>query len=144
MAFIRKKTINGKTYHYLVESRRVDGKPRQRVIAYLGEWDTVEDAYVMSTGTTRRVLKRYRDPKDVQAELQDEARVAANVARHKARSNPLFRHYTTLGLTPGVSPVEIKSRYRELARQFHPDRNQAGAERMAAINVAYEALQGLT
>lgn len=44
MAFIRRKTINGKDKFYLVESKRIDGKVRQKVLAYLGESDTVESA----------------------------------------------------------------------------------------------------
>jgi len=48
--------------------------------------------------------------------------------------------YETLGLKPGASHCEIRSAYRRLAMQFHPDRNPAGAERMKAINVAYEKL----
>ena len=45
MPFIRTKIIKGIEYHYLVESVRVDGKPRQRVLAYLGEHSTVKAAH---------------------------------------------------------------------------------------------------
>jgi len=34
--FIRKKTIKGKDYYYLVESYREDRKVKQRVVKYLG------------------------------------------------------------------------------------------------------------
>jgi transposase len=36
MATIQKKIIKGNTYWYLIESRRVKGKPRPMVLAYLG------------------------------------------------------------------------------------------------------------
>ncbi len=36
MAFTRTKKIAGKTYYYLVEAYRVGGKPKQRVLKYLG------------------------------------------------------------------------------------------------------------
>ena len=36
MAYLRAKLINGKTYFYLVESRRINGKVRQKVIKYIG------------------------------------------------------------------------------------------------------------
>ena len=45
MPFIRTKLVKGISYYYLVESFRNDGKPRQRVLAYLGEHSTVRAAY---------------------------------------------------------------------------------------------------
>ncbi|MBS1799550.1 MAG: hypothetical protein JSS95_06955 [Acidobacteria bacterium] len=45
MTFIRKKLIKGTVYHYLVENFREEGKVRQKVIAYLGQFDAVADAY---------------------------------------------------------------------------------------------------
>jgi len=44
MAFVRRKNINGKDKYYLVESRREGDKVRQKVLAYLGEYDTVDGA----------------------------------------------------------------------------------------------------
>ena len=38
--FIRRK----RNYYYLVESVRVDGKPRQKVLAYLGRHPTLAEA----------------------------------------------------------------------------------------------------
>jgi len=34
--FVRKKTVSGGTYYYLVKSERVGGRPRQKVVKYLG------------------------------------------------------------------------------------------------------------
>ena len=45
MAFVRKKVVKGQTYFYLVESRWEDGRPRQKVLVYLGQCETVEQAY---------------------------------------------------------------------------------------------------
>jgi len=50
-------------------------------------------------------------------------------------------HYSVLGLQPGASLEEVKSAYRRLAMEFHPDRNPRGLERMKQINLAYEALK---
>ena len=36
MAFIRKKKVKGKTYYYIVESYKIKGKVKQRVLCYLG------------------------------------------------------------------------------------------------------------
>lgn len=51
-------------------------------------------------------------------------------------------HYDTLEVGPKASQTEIKRAYRRLAKQFHPDSNQATAnhDRIAAINAAYEIL----
>jgi len=44
MAFVRKKGVGPYEYHQLVESRLVDGKPRQKVLLHLGHYPTVEAA----------------------------------------------------------------------------------------------------
>ena len=45
MAYVRKKrNKTGSESYQLVESRRVDGKPRQRVILHLGKYPSVEAA----------------------------------------------------------------------------------------------------
>ncbi|NLH98828.1 MAG: DnaJ domain-containing protein [Chthonomonadales bacterium] len=51
-------------------------------------------------------------------------------------------HYETLGLSPQATAEEIKKRFRELARQWHPDvaRSPNAAERFKAINEAYRVL----
>ena len=44
--FVRKKGHhnNGSAYYQLVESRRVEGQPRQKVVMHLGRYPTVDDA----------------------------------------------------------------------------------------------------
>lgn len=46
----------------------------------------------------------------------------------------------TLGLPTLVTRREIKERYRQLARRYHPDRDAGDAVRMEEINRAYETL----
>jgi len=41
MTFIRKKTIRGKPYYYVVENKLVKGKVKQKVIYYIGTADTL-------------------------------------------------------------------------------------------------------
>src|SRR5437868_13751589 len=41
MASIQRKIIHGRPYYYLVESRRVNGRPRPVVVQYLGSADTL-------------------------------------------------------------------------------------------------------
>lgn len=71
MAFVRRKTINGKDKFYLVENKRVDGKVRQKVLCYLGESDTVEGAIAelgdrieRCKGFTQRGRKRAAECKE--------------------------------------------------------------------------------
>ncbi|MEK6900638.1 MAG: DnaJ domain-containing protein [Nanoarchaeota archaeon] len=52
-------------------------------------------------------------------------------------------HYRTLGLSHTVTLDEIKIRYRQLAKEYHPDRNsgsKVAEERFRAVTQAYEVL----
>lgn len=51
-------------------------------------------------------------------------------------------YYKLLGLSPVVTPDEIKKRYRELARRYHPDVNPSpeAANKIKLINEAYHIL----
>ena len=56
-------------------------------------------------------------------------------------------YYDILGVTRTASLEEIKKRYRELARQFHPDvnpDNPEAARRFAEISEAYRTLSDRT
>ena len=54
--------------------------------------------------------------------------------------------YEVLGIKPGASQDEIKSAYRKLIKQYHPDKfidnplKDLAEEKMIAINEAYDAL----
>lgn len=50
--------------------------------------------------------------------------------------------YATLEVEPGAAPAEVKKAYRRLARQWHPDRNDApdAEARFRAIASAWEIL----
>ena len=53
-------------------------------------------------------------------------------------------YYSILGLTKTATTVEIKTTFRKLARQYHPDLNpgdQKAEARFKEINEAYEVLR---
>ncbi len=52
-------------------------------------------------------------------------------------------HYATLGLEPRCTAAQIRTAFRNLVRQHHPDRNAGSAEAVARaqeLNAAYEVL----
>jgi transposase len=64
MASLQKKTVRGHTYWQLVESRRVNGKPRPIVLAHLGQADDL-------------LGRLQQSPKPIEAAIRDSAAVAA-------------------------------------------------------------------
>jgi hypothetical protein len=65
MPFVRiKRTPKGTPKYYLVASERVGGRSRQRTLAYLGDYPTVEDALErvsIDIMLTRWALRRLRE-----------------------------------------------------------------------------------
>ena len=53
-------------------------------------------------------------------------------------------YYETLGIARGASEQEVKSAYRRLAKENHPDTNQgdkAAADKFQKVQAAYEVLR---
>jgi DnaJ-class molecular chaperone len=48
--------------------------------------------------------------------------------------------YATLGVAPDAQAEDVRERYRELARQHHPDHGGSPAE-MRRVNEAYERIR---
>ena len=57
------------------------------------------------------------------------------------KKKSLPNYYSVLGLSPNATSEEIKTSYRKLAKEWHPDRKKMNSEKkMAEINQAYETL----
>jgi DnaJ-domain-containing protein 1 len=78
---------------------------------------------------------RRREQEWQERKERERQRFARQVAEQEALP------YTVLGLTPGASEHEIKTRYRELAKQHHPDSGGDSA-RFREITAAYKTLVG--
>jgi len=48
--------------------------------------------------------------------------------------------YTILGLDPSCIPSDVVSRYRELAKKYHPDGTHPDSNKFQKIQRAYEAI----
>ena len=55
---------------------------------------------------------------------------------------PLTDAYAVMGLSPTASLEEVKKRYRNLARLFHPDAPGGYKEAMVLLNNAYDRIRG--
>lgn len=53
----------------------------------------------------------------------------------------LKNYYEILGLNPSATEDEIKKRFHQLSKEYHPDVNPNGEEKFKEINEAYEALR---
>jgi molecular chaperone DnaJ len=49
-------------------------------------------------------------------------------------------YFAILGVTSSASPDEIRSAYRRLAKEFHPDHFEGGSERFLELQEAYSVL----
>ncbi|MGW8324687.1 MAG: J domain-containing protein, partial [Desulfobacterales bacterium] len=56
------------------------------------------------------------------------------------RNNMAKSYFIILGVSPGATADEIKSAYRRLAKEFHPDHYAGGNETFREIQEAYSVL----
>tara|TARA_Y100000590_G_C15308410_1_gene859163 strand:+ start:133 stop:693 length:561 start_codon:yes stop_codon:yes gene_type:complete len=63
--------------------------------------------------------------------------------RRRTTTTPVAKALNIMNLEPNSTPSEIKTRYKELAKKFHPDLNggsKQAEERLKRINEAYSLL----
>jgi hypothetical protein len=72
---------------------------------------------------------------------------AGTAERQAETSDQVSKALAILGLALPASPDDVKRKYRELAKQYHPDLNggdRRSLEKMKELNLAVEAVTGLT
>ncbi|GBG28931.1 DnaJ family protein [Hondaea fermentalgiana] len=124
---------------------------RQRSRAKALEWfvailnnirvaDEQQDATVLERKRRERAAARNRSS-GWQHELEP-SRVGEDIALVPEQGEDINAHYKALDLEPTSSGAVIKKRYRELAREYHPDKNKAGTDvtRFTVIANAFETL----
>mmetsp|Transcript_31717 Transcript_31717/g.51173 ORF Transcript_31717/g.51173 Transcript_31717/m.51173 type:complete len:456 (-) Transcript_31717:68-1435(-) len=106
---------------------------RREFVAYDG-FAPRNRSFTVSRRTQRRRIVNY--PTRVDRDLR-----SPNVICAKSATD-FVDFYEVLGVTKDSDEKTIKSRYRELARKFHPDVNKdpAAEEKFKKINEAYEVL----
>ena len=67
-AYVRTKRVGHHEYYQVVESRRVDGEPRQKVLIHLGGHPTVGDALKKWPREIKRLRRRAREERAMVAE----------------------------------------------------------------------------
>ena len=65
-----------------------------------------------------------------------------NEFKNELRKKNLPDYYQILGISPTASKKEIKTRFRNLVKEWHPDKSklEESEKKMAEINKAYEIL----
>jgi DnaJ-class molecular chaperone len=64
----------------------------------------------------------------------------SSVQTWRRRRTMAKSYFAVLGVTSSASPDEIRSAYRRLAKEFHPDHFEGGSERFLQIQEAYSVL----
>jgi len=102
--------------------------------------DSILQAYYEKKGYVQN-QHRKNDSGEHRKIDSEKARRSENALRSLSRT----QHLKVLGLTSGASSAEIKTAYRRLVKENHPDKNQNsnghGVTRFHQIQTAYESLK---
>ncbi|MBM3905685.1 MAG: J domain-containing protein [Thaumarchaeota archaeon] len=101
------------------EKKEFDSKKNRDYEKYHSEWNRDDEEYFGE--------KKSKEAQEFRRMMQD---------------STLPDYYRVLGVSMEASHEEIKARFRQLAKEYHPDKSkdEKSAERFAEINKAYEVL----
>jgi len=85
-AYVRKKGVGRYEYYQLVENRRVDGKPRQKVLVHLGRHPTIDDALKEWSREIRKLRRRAQKDRDSVPEGSESMAVYRDMLKRAASS----------------------------------------------------------
>ena len=94
-AYVRKKGVGHYEYYQLVENRRVEGKPRQKVLVHLGRHPTVDDALKKWPREIRRLRRRAQKDRDSVPEGSESMPVYRDILKRAASSEMRADHLET-------------------------------------------------
>ena len=117
----------------MTESPGSQGRIRYFCCPRCGRWATTSYAEVLRTHAGAR--ERHAAPPPTSSFEQIKARMDRWIAQLDA-NDP----HQALGVSPRASADEVRSRYRQLALQHHPDRG-GDPKRMQRVNEAYQRLR---
>lgn len=102
------------------EKKEFESKKNRDYEKYHSEWNTEDEDFFGER-------KKSKESQEFRKMMQDSS---------------LPNYYGILGVSPDATHEEIKSKFRQLAKEHHPDRtkDQSSAERFAEINEAYDTL----
>src|SRR5574338_405427 len=102
------------------EKKEFDSKKNRDYEKYHSEWNADDEAFFGEK-------KKSKESQEFRKMTQDSA---------------LPNYYGILGVTEGATHEEIKAKFRQLAKEYHPDKtkDEKSAEKFAEINKAYEVL----
>jgi len=101
------------------EKKEFDSKKNRDYEKYHSEWNRDDEDYFGE--------KKSKEAQEFRKMMQDSA---------------LPNYYGTLGISIDATHEEIKAKFRQLAKEYHPDKSkdEKSAEKFAEINKAYEVL----
>jgi hypothetical protein len=82
--YVREKKTTSGSYHQVVESVRVEGRPRQRVVLHLGEYATLKEARTgmkRELNRLRKAAERFDGPHPSAYAGKEAARIEARIAK---------------------------------------------------------------